>query len=138
MVGVSWLATFYVNTRMPTSRRLNNAHWLLDRRRALRAELTPAEATLWRALKHSSLKGRKFRRQQSLGPYIVDFYSATEQLVIELDGAAHDSERSARRDEAREWFLRSLGLTLVRLENRDVMENPEGVLAYISQHFRGL
>ena len=138
VVGVSLRPILYVNYLMPTLRRLNNARHLLDRRRALRADLTPAEAALWRALKRSKLNGRKFRRQQSLGPYIVDFYCATEQLVIELDGAAHDSEHSARRDEARERFLRSLGLTVVRLENRHVMENPEEVLAYISQHFRGL
>ena len=122
---------------MPSLPRLNNTRRLLGRRRALRASLTPAEATLWRALQRSSLYGRKFRRQQSIVPYIVDFYCATERLVIELEGAAHDSERSARRDATREQTLRSLGLTILRLENRHVMENPEGVLAYISQHFRG-
>jgi very-short-patch-repair endonuclease len=122
---------------MPTLRRLNNARHLLDRRRALRADLTPAEAALWRALKRSKLNGRKFRRQQSLGPYIVDFYCAAERLIVELEGAAHDSEHSAKRDESREQFLRSQGFIVIRLENRHVMENPEGVLAYISQHFRG-
>jgi very-short-patch-repair endonuclease len=122
---------------MPPIQRLNNARRLLERRRALRAGLTPAEAALWRALQHSRLHGRKFRRQQSIGPYIADFYCAAERLVIELEGAAHDSERSASRDTTREKFLRSLGLTVLRLENRHVMENPEGVLAYISQHFRG-
>ena len=122
---------------MPTLRRLNNARDLLGRRRALRADLTPAEATLWRALRRSSLYRRKFRRQQSIGPYVVDFYCAAERLVIELEGAAHDSERAASQDEARERFLRSLGLSVIRLENRHVMENPEGVLAYLSQHFRG-
>ena len=122
---------------MPTSRRLNNSRPLEARRRALRANLTPAEAALWRALQRSSLKGRKFRRQQSFGPYIVDFYCAAEKLVIELDGAAHDSERSFVHDQARDWFLRSLGLTVVRLENRCVLEDPYGVLAYIGQHFSG-
>jgi len=121
---------------MPPPQRLNNARRLLGRRRALRADLTPAEAALWRALQDSSLDGRKFRRQQSIGPYIVDFYCAVERLVIELDGAAHDSERSTNHDQARERFLRSLGLTVVRLENRHVIENPDGVLAFISQHFR--
>jgi very-short-patch-repair endonuclease len=87
-------------------------------------------------LRRSSANGRKFRRQQSIGPYIVDFYCAAERLIIELEGAAHDSEHSASRDESRERFLRSRGFTVIRLENRHVMENPEGVLAYISQHFR--
>ena len=121
---------------MPTLRRLKNSRHLLDPRRTLRATLTPAEAALWRALRRLGLGGRKFRRQQSIGPYIVDFYCAAEKLVIELDGAAHDSERAASRDEAREQFLRSLGLSVIRLENRHVIEDPDAVLAYISQHFR--
>ena len=138
VVGVSLLPTVCVSTVMRTTRRLNNSRLMLGRRRTLRAEMTPAEAALWRALQRSSLYGRKFRRQQSIGPYIVDFYCAAERLVIEHDGAAHDSECSASRDQAREGFLGSLGLTVVRLENRHVMKNPEGVLAYISRHFRGL
>jgi very-short-patch-repair endonuclease len=79
--------------------------------------------------------GRKFRRQQSIGPYIVDFYCPAERLVVELDGAAHDSESSTAHDHARDRFLRSLGLIVVRLENRNVLRDPDGVLAYISQHF---
>jgi very-short-patch-repair endonuclease len=121
---------------MPPSRRLNNSRELLARRRALRHHLTPAEAALWRALQRSSLKGRKFRRQQSIGPYVVDFYCPGERLVVELDGAAHDSESSTHHDQARDQFLKSLGLTVLRLENRNVFENPEEVLAYIGQHFR--
>ena len=123
---------------MPPLKRLNNAHRLLGRRRALRSGLTPAEATLWDVLRRSSLHGRKFRRQQSIGPYIVDFYCASERLVVELDGAAHDSEVAADYDETRERFLRSMGLTVIRIENRHVTENLEGVLAHLSQHFKGL
>ena len=92
---------------------------------------------MWRALRRSSLYSRKFRRQQSIGPYIVDFYCATERLVIELEGAAHNSERAVGQDEVREQFLRSLGLSVIRLENRHVIEDPDAVLAYISQYFRG-
>jgi very-short-patch-repair endonuclease len=117
--------------------RLNNARGMLARRQTLRSNLTPAEAVLWRVLQGSRLGNRKFRRQQSIGPYIVDFYCPAERLVIELDGAAHDSERAAVRDEARDRYLRSQGLIVLRLENRQVMQNPDGVLAYISEHFRG-
>ena len=52
-------------------------------------------------------------------------------------GAAHDSEVAADYDEARERFLRSMGLTVIRIENRYVTENLEGVLAHLSQNFRG-
>ena len=137
VVGVSRPADVRVSSEMRSFPRLNNARRLLARRCSLRSDLTPAEAALWRALQRSGLKGRKFRRQQSIGPYIVDFYCAAERLVIELDGAAHDSERSAVHDDARDQFLQSLGLTVVRLENRNVLEDPDGVLAYIGQHFRG-
>ena len=118
------------------SQRLNNASALLARRKTLRSSLTPAEATLWRALQGSALGNRKFRRQHSIGPYIVDFYCAAEKLVIELDGAAHNSEQSALRDETRDGFLRSRGLKVLRFENRQVRENLDEVLAFISQEFR--
>ena len=110
--------------------------FLLQRRRALRCALTPAEAALWRMLQRSQLAGRKFRRQHSVGPYVVDFYCPVERLAVELDGSAHDGEQSAARDAAREKFLSSAGLTVLRLENRHVFENPEGVLDWIRQHFR--
>jgi len=57
-------------------------------------------------------------------------------LVVELDGAAHEGELAARYDEMREWFLKNRGLTVLRIENRHVVENLEGVLQYISQHFK--
>ena len=89
-----------------------------------------------RALRRSSLHNRKFRRQQSIGPYIVDFYCPAEKLVVELEGAAHDSAPAASYDESRERYLRTLGLTVIRLENRHVTENLDGVLDYVAQHFR--
>jgi very-short-patch-repair endonuclease len=82
------------------------------------------------------LQGRKFRRQHSIGPYVVDFYCPKERLVVELEGSAHDSEQTAAGDEARERFLNTAGLAVLRLENRHVFENPEGVLDLIRQHFR--
>src|SRR3989338_5983072 len=55
-----------------------------ESRKALRKTLTPAEAALWQYLKTGKLKERKFRRQVSIGKYIVDFYCPQENLVIEL------------------------------------------------------
>jgi very-short-patch-repair endonuclease len=109
---------------------------LAERRRGLRSNLTPAEATLWRLLQRSQLKGRKFRRQHGIGPYVVDFYCPSERLVIELEGSAHDSDPAATRDRDRERFLANAGLTVLRLENRNVFENPEGVLEWIALQFR--
>jgi very-short-patch-repair endonuclease len=116
--------------------RFFNAHFLGNRRKELRGDLTPAEASLWRLLQRSQLEGRKFRRQHSIGPYVVDFYCAEERLIVELEGSAHDSQRAAAHDEERERFLRISGFTVLRLENRHVFENPDGVLELIRQQFR--
>ena len=116
-------------------RKLNSIEELKPLRRRLRRTLTPAEAALWGFLGNSRLQGRKFRRQHSIGAYVVDFYCAQERLVIELDGAAHDSERRVDHDRDRTKFLEEIGLRIVRIENREVFDNPDGVLAYIAQQF---
>jgi len=115
--------------------KINNQKNLKRLRRTLRAQLTPAEARLWKHLQHEQLAGRKFRRQHSLGRYIVDFYCPAERLALELDGAAHDSEQAWGRDETRTAYLQSLGVRVIRFENRDVIENLEGVLALIREQF---
>ncbi len=117
--------------------RINNLHVLRQRRRALRAALTPAEARLWTYLQGSGLQGRKFRRQHSVGPYVVDLYCPREKLAIELDGAVHDNDAANRRDEARAAYLEGLGVRVLRIENRSVFEDPDAVVALIAQHFTG-
>jgi very-short-patch-repair endonuclease len=102
----------------------------------LRAALTPAEIRLWQALKKSQLARRKFRRQHSMGAYVLDFYCPAESLAVELDGSAHDTAAANERDERRDAFLASLGIEVLRFENRSVLENLEGVLAEISARFR--
>ena len=112
----------------------HNAPSVKNRRRELRSTMTPAEIKLWQAIKHSQLNGLKFRRQHSIGPYIVDFYCPSAKLVIELDGATHDSEAAWRYDEQRTALISSLGLTVLRFENRAIMENLDGVLSLIGEH----
>ena len=70
-------------------RRMNNQLILKTFRKELRSNLTPAEAKLWTYLKNKKLGGRRFRRQHSVGGYILDFYCPTEKLAIELDGQGH-------------------------------------------------
>ena len=115
--------------------RLHNLKWLETRRRQLRISLTPAEARLWKHLKHSQLFGRKFRRQHSVGMYVLDFYCPAEKLALELDGAAHDCDSAWRHDRQRDEFLRSAGIHVLRFQNDDVVKNLEGVLAEIRRHF---
>ncbi len=98
--------------------------------------MTPAEIRLWQALKHRQIENLKFRRQHSIGFFIVDFYCPSAKLVVELDGSAHDSETAWQRDEGRTAYLVNLGLHVIRFENREVMENMEGVLSEIRQRAR--
>ena len=69
-------------------RHIHNNKTLADRRKELRNNATPQEAILWQHLKDSNF-GCKFRRQHSIGPYIVDFYCPSKKLIIELDGSQH-------------------------------------------------
>jgi very-short-patch-repair endonuclease len=118
---------------MPSS--IHNRHELKERRQALRREMTPAEAKLWSILKGRRLNGRKFRRQQSLGPYIVDFYCPAESLIIELDGEVHNDGMRREYDAKRHEFLQSLGMKVVRFENSQVFENIDNVIAGIRGQF---
>jgi len=116
---------------------LFNRNSLKSLRRALRSSLTPAEARLWKALKGKQLDGRKFRRQQSIDRYIVDFYCPEEDIVIELDGQVHADPLRSDYDGRRQKTLESLGLTVLRFENRMVFEQLDNVLEQIRQGFRG-
>ena len=115
--------------------RLHNLPALRTFRKELRHHLTPAEAKLWTHFQRSQLAGRKFRRQHSVGGYILDFYCPAERLAIELDGAAHDSETAQRYDEERDLFLRHCGIRVLRFENKWVFLQPDEVLAEITKHF---
>ena len=94
-----------------------------DLRKSLRNHSTAAEAVLWRILKGKQLEGLKFRRQQGIGPYIVDFYCPKLKLAIELDGEVHDTRSDY--DEQRSAFLaKEKGICVLRFENRTVFDSP--------------
>jgi len=105
-------------------------------RRKLRNNLTPAEATLWLALKNKQLAGRRFKRQVSIGHYIVDFYCPREKLIIELDGEGHFTEAGYKHDLRRSKYLNSLGLKVIRFENETIFNCHKGVLEEIQEAFR--
>jgi primosomal protein N' (replication factor Y) len=99
-----------------------------QRRRALRQNATDAERRLWALLRSRRLSGYKFRRQHSIGRYVVDFACTKRLLVIEVDGGQH-SESGA--DASRTRYLESHGWRVVRFWNNDVLGNSEGVLVRI-------
>jgi very-short-patch-repair endonuclease len=87
-------------------------------RSSLRNKSTSAEALLWNILKSKKLNARKFRRQHSIGNYIVDFYCDSEKLVIELDGNPHGEYHKIEKDRKRDQYLEGLGFSILRFENR--------------------
>jgi very-short-patch-repair endonuclease len=96
--------------------------------KALRRQGTPVERILWQILRNRQLAGVKFRRQQSLGTYIVDFVCYERKLIIEIDGGQHNQERIASKDDTRTKWLNSQGFQVIRFWNSDVTNNYEGVL----------
>jgi very-short-patch-repair endonuclease len=83
-------------------RRINDLPKYKPVRRALRTDGTPAEAALWTLLKRRQLQGRRFRRQHSVRPYVLDFYCPEERLAVELDGSVHFEPARRAYDAARE------------------------------------
>lgn len=116
--------------------KIHNRKYLEEYRKRLRKDSTPAEATLWKSLQRKQLNGRKFRRQHSIQNYIVDFYCASEQLIVELDGAYHFNFSQQQYDLERTQEIETLGFKLIRFENKLVFENLSGVLEEISTHFK--
>ena len=114
---------------------LHNRKYLKKNRKALRSNLTPAEAELWNYLKDGQLSGRKFRRQHSIGNYILDFYCPSEKLAIELDGQVHRHIVAEQVDVERDKALQELGIIVIRFENKEVFQNIEAVLQEISSSF---
>ena len=98
--------------------------------RRLRRDETQAEALLWRRIRARALLGRKFRRQHSIGPYVVDFVCIEARLVIELDGGQHN--RGAEGASQRTAFLERRGFRVLRFFNNDVLANFDGVLERIT------
>ena len=98
--------------------------------------MTPAEARLWTYLQKGRLAGRKFRRQHSVGRYILDFYCASEKLCVELDGESHAGPMAAAYDAKRSAYLKALGIRVIRFENQVVWDMPEAMLERIKANFR--
>ena len=117
---------------------LPNIPPLKTRRRELRNAPTPAEVVLWKYLQRRQLLGKKFRRQYSIGRYVVDFFCPECNLAIELDGQPHYQILREDYETERTGFLEGLGVHLVRFENRLVFENLEGVLEEIRGAIRNL
>jgi len=98
----------------------------VERSRELRQSMTPAEKLLWERLRGSQLDGLRWRRQQVIDGFIVDFYCHSATIIIELDGSAHKNQ--AEYDTARDDALAQKGLRILRFTNTDVETNIDSVL----------
>lgn len=101
-----------------------------DFAKQLRQNLTDAERVLWGHLRAHRFQGQKFRRQQPLGPYILDFVHFGAKLVIEADGGQH---AESTRDSARDAWLASEGFRVLRFWNDQNLKETEAVLEVILQ-----
>ena len=97
----------------------------------LRANTTPHERMLGRALKELPIDGTHFRRQAPIGRYVVDFFCPAKRLIIELDGGHHNEDATAARDSERQAWLEQEGYRVVRFWNSDVVGNLNAVMERI-------
>ena len=114
--------------------RFKNKPELKEQRRQLRTYGTAAEATLWGMLKNRQIKGLRWRRQFSVGPYILDFYCPEIKLAIELDGKDHFTESGMEHDMERSRYLEyNHNIRVLRFENKMVWKEPETIIAEIEK-----
>jgi very-short-patch-repair endonuclease len=105
-----------------------------EKARALRKRLTPQEVKVWVKLRELKSLGFRFRRQTPIGPYIVDFASLGDRIIVEIDGGQHAMLDSVRSDEEHDKFLQARGFRVLRYWNSDVDQNPRGVMQDILDH----
>lgn len=102
--------------------------------KALRNDATDAEKKLWSQLKSSQMEGVKFRRQEPIEGFIVDFVSYQKRLIIELDGGQHAGAKEE--DERRDRCLESHGFKVLRFWNNEVFQDLQAVLEVIRRNCR--
>ena len=105
----------------------------LELARQLRKSETRAEKLLWQELRNRKLDGHKFVRQAPAGPYIADFMCREQRLIVEVDGATHASDDEIASDRARSAHLVTLGYTIIRLQNIEVLEAMDQALTVIKE-----
>ena len=105
----------------------------LEYSKKLRKNMTDAENILWYYLKNKQLGNFKFRRQEAIDNYIVDFVCYEKKLIIELDGGHHNQDIKIENDKIRENHLKNQGFKILRFWNNEIFNNIETVLNVILQ-----
>ncbi len=111
---------------------IHNRKAMEEVRRELRKDPTPCESLLWARLRGSQLSGYKFRRQHSIGVYILDFYCPAKRLCIEVDGNVHNNAAAIAHDKERDETLAQLIIKTIRFTNNEVATDIDCVLKEIT------
>ena len=90
-----------------------------------------SEVLLWNELKQSKT-GVRFTKQKVIGDYIADFYCHEKNMVIEIDGSSHDNKYEY--DKERDEYMKSLGIHVLRITDKDVYQDMENVLIWIKHN----
>jgi very-short-patch-repair endonuclease len=100
----------------------------------LRKRTTDTEQLLWQHLRAKRFAGLKFRRQEPIGAYIVDFVCFEKRAIIELDGGQHALRAEMENDSRRDQWFESQGYTVLRFWDNEILANVQGVLEVIWKH----
>ena len=114
---------------------IHNRKGMEEFRRELRKTPTRFETLLWERLRNSQLDERKFRRQHSVGVYMLDFYCPAERLCIEIDGSVHSNADAISHDKERDKALAQLQIKTLRIRNDEVETDIDSVLTKIKACF---
>lgn len=93
--------------------------------------MTDAERLLWKYLRSKQVEGIKFRRQEPIGKYIIDFVSFEKRIIVEIDGGQH-SDQIAKDAERDEWLNRQ-GFIVIRFWNHEVLQHIDSVVTKIAE-----
>lgn len=114
----------------------NSNRIIFDNAKTLHRSQTKAERLLWSELRNRKFEGVKFRRQHPIGKYIADFYCNELKLVIEVDGAVHNSQDQREYDTSRTQELNEKGIVVIRFTNSEVENNLQNVLYRLKEFVR--
>ena len=115
-----------------------NNKFLEETRRDLRRNMTKAEQLLWKQIRSEQIGGTKFRRQFSIGRFIVDFYACKIKLVVEVDGLTHITEEQLAYDKERQSALEEFGISFLRFKNEEIYCDIDLVIDRITARVKEL
>jgi very-short-patch-repair endonuclease len=118
-----------VNTGLIKNQRVTSKK--KSRARELRQNMTEAEKIFWNSVRGRKFRNLKFRRQQIVEDFVVDFYCDALRLCVEIDGAVHNAESAKKYDVERDKALKLHGLTMMRFANDEVISDVNKVLQEI-------